>query len=676
MNLNVELHLVAGLGALGLGAGTLLAEPRRARNRLFAVLCGTLALWSLGVAVYRSGAAPGVPWHVLYLLGSCLTAPVGMHLCLDLMGLTRTMRGMLAAAYALAGALYVSACTPAYYVQPAWNYAAMAVLGVIFAATLSITVRHARSRGQGPERSAYRLLMFAAALAVVAGLSDFLPRGGRPIPRFGPAAVLVLLLVICALVVRHRFLDVHRFVARSLGLAAGAAAAALLLLGVARLTEDAFLPLFAATLVVLLIAGPIGRILLSGMRGFLGGPDPLAQALMGTSRSLPAARGPSEVWGSIGEALRVLEGEARVTLYLLEPDERAFHAVYHSGGTIEAPLVPDGAALPRFLLGEGAPVTRTVIEERSRAGTRARRTLAAEALAQFRDAGSELAVPIVRGACLVGWIEIGGGLAERYLKAEVAAAFLAVGNQAIASLERIQAQEEAKRREALAVVGEMAAGLAHEVRNPLGAIQGAAQVLLAETDPRRAREMLEVIEEETARLGRVVGEFLDYARPSTRRREAVDLADLARRALRSADAAGQGLKSSVRVAERTPHAAGDPDLLQRAVGNILRNAREAAGPRGSVRVEVAPEGSDRVTIRIEDDGPGIPAEALPRLFQPFFTTKPGGTGLGLALVHRLVEAHGGEVRVEARPAEGAAFTLVLPAMAGTEDAARGARRAG
>ena len=663
MNLTVELHLLAGLGALGMGAGTLLVEPRRPRNRLFAILCCTLALWGLGVAVDRSGIAHQVPWHVVFLLGSCFTAPVGLHLCLDLTGRTETLRGTLAAAYVAAAALYLSSWTPAYYDrQPGWNYLAMAVLGVVFATALAITVRYGVSRRHGPERNAYRLLLVAAILAVLTGLSDFLPRNGRPIPQLGAAGLLVLLLLVCALVVRDRFLDVHAFVARSLGLLAGAAAAALLVLGVARLSGDAFLPLFGAMVVVLLIAGPLGRVLLSGMHPILGGPDPLAQALMGTSRRLPVARGPDEVRGAIGEALRVLEGEARVTLYLAGPDEDTYRAVYHTGGAVEAPVVPADGALPRFLYDEGAPVTRVVLEERARTGARARRAAASGALAQFRASGSELAIPIARGARLAGWIEVGGGLPERYLKAEVATAFLAVGHQTVASLERIQAEEDAKQREALAAVGEMAAGLAHEVRNPLGAIQGAAQVLLSETDSRRAREMLEVIEEETARLGRVVGEFLDYARPSTRRREPVDLADLAHSALRSAEAAGQGLKAMMRVADGTPPAAGDPDQLRRAVGNLLRNAREAAGPRGSVRIEIAPEGPDRVAIRIEDDGPGTSAEALPRLFQPFFTTRPGGTGLGLALVHRLVEAHGGEVRVEARPSEGAAFTIVLPAM--------------
>jgi len=661
VNLTVELHLLAGLGALGLGIGTLLVDPRRSRNRLFAILCGALALWSLGAAADRSGLAPQIPWHLLFLLGSCFTAPVGLHLCLDLTGRAGSLRPLLLATYAVAAALYLSSWTAAYARQPGWNYAAMAVLGAVFAAALSITVRHGVSRRHGPERSAYRLLLLASLFAVITGLSDFVPRSGQSVPNFGGLGVLVLLLVVCALVVRHRFLDVHVFVARSLGLLAGAAAAALVLLGIGRLTGDGFLPLFGATLAILLVAGPVGRALLSGLRGFNRGPDALARALIATSRRLPTALGPEEVWASIGEALRVLEGEARVTLYLATHDDGPYRAVYHSGGAIDAPEVPATAPLPRFLFDEGALVTRLVLEEGARSGATGRRDRAAAALAEFRAAGSELAIPIVRGARLAAWIEIGGGLPERYLKAEVATAFLAVGNQAVASLERLQAEEEARRRRALAAVGEMAAGLAHEVRNPLGAIQGAAQVLMTETDPRRAREMLEVIEEETSRLGRVVGEFLDYARPATQRREPVDLAELARLALRSAEAAGQGLKASVRVADGAPPAAGDPDQLQRAIGNLLQNARKATGPGGSVRIDVAPEGSDRVAIRIEDDGPGISAEALPRLFQPFFTTHPGGTGLGLALVHRLIEEHGGEVRVESGPGRGASFTLVLPA---------------
>jgi signal transduction histidine kinase len=240
------------------------------------------------------------------------------------------------------------------------------------------------------------------------------------------------------------------------------------------------------------------------------------------------------------------------------------------------------------------------------------------------------------------------------------AALLALGSQAVASLERLEALDESRRRESLAVVGEMAAGLAHEIRNPVGAIRGAAQVLCDERDAGRAREMLEVIEEETARLGRVVGEFLDYARPGTQRREAVDLAELARRTLRLAEAAGNGIRTSVQVEAGVPCTVGDPDQLLRAMTNLVRNAREAAGPDGLLKIRVAREGEARVAIRFEDNGPGIPPEIVRDLFKPFQTTKRGGTGLGLALVQRVIETHGGKVQVEGRLGRGAAFTLVLP----------------
>jgi signal transduction histidine kinase len=382
----------------------------------------------------------------------------------------------------------------------------------------------------------------------------------------------------------------------------------------------------------------------------LGRSDALSSALVEAGRRLHDARAPADVWRAIGDSLRPL-GESRVSVYLAGPDEPVFRCAYQTAGEERPAAIHRDDPIPRLIEREHAPITRPLVEERAR-----------HALDQFNQLEVELLVPLSRDRRLVGWIGVGGGFPDQYLRVEIAAALLAVGNQVVASLERLQVIEQARRREALAAVGEMAAGLAHEVRNPLGAIQGAAQVLTAETDPVRARDMMEVIQEETARLGRVVGDFLDYARAGGRRRESVDLGDLARRVLRSSEAAGDGLQGIVRVAPGTPLAAGDPDQLQRAVGNIVRNACEAAGPGGRLTVDVAPEGDHRVSMRFEDNGPGIPPDVLPRLFLPFFTTRPGGTGLGLALVHRVMEAQGGEVRVDSRPGRGAIFTLVLPAL--------------
>jgi signal transduction histidine kinase len=659
LSLTAQMHLMAGLGALGLGLGALLAEPRRRRNRLFALLCGTLVIWSIGVALWRGDYLPGFPWYRVYLIGSCFAAPAGLHFFLDLVGRTASRRWMLRLAYAVATGLYISAWTPAYHHKPGWNIAAMFALSPVFLMAL-ISIRQLLHERQGRyERNAYRLLLAGSILAVIGGLSDFLPRAGRAIPRIGPLTILILLVIICALVIRHRFLDVHSFLARTLALVTGAAVASLLFYAVVSFTDGAILPIFLTTIIILLIAGPGARFFLSGARIVLGRRDALSNALVDLSQKLPTARDASDVWRSIGEGLRPLEGDSRVAIYLTRPDDALFRPAYQTGSGQGPPPIDCNDPLPQLLEQERAPITRLLVEERGR-----------DALDQFNQLDVELLVPLCRDGRLAGWIGVGGGFPDRYLRSEIAAALVAVGNQVVASLERLQAIEEARRREALAAVGEMAAGLAHEVRNPLGAIQGAAQVLVSETDPIRTHDMLEVIQEETSRLGRVVGDFLDYARAGGRRREPIDLADLARRALRSSEAAGEGLRGEVRVAPGTPHASGDPDQMQRAIGNIVRNAREAAGEGGCLTIDVAGEGADRVSIRFEDDGPGIASDVVPRLFQPFFTTRSCGTGLGLALVHRVIEAQGGEVRVEGRPGSGAVFTLVLPALA--DDGPRGA----
>jgi two-component system sensor histidine kinase HydH len=228
-------------------------------------------------------------------------------------------------------------------------------------------------------------------------------------------------------------------------------------------------------------------------------------------------------------------------------------------------------------------------------------------------------------------------------------------------LNRIEALEIARRKQALADVGELAAGLAHEVRNPVAAIRGAAQAMGPAATEDQRREMLEVIEEETERLGRVVGDFLGYARPGLADRKAVDLAETIRRAGQSLELAGK--KMDIRCNEAGPvdPALGDPDQLRRVFENLIRNAWEATGDGGRLRVDLSNVKNGRVAARLEDDGPGIQATDVPHLFKPFYTAKSGGTGLGLALVHRIVEAHQGEISVEGRPGIGAAFTVILPA---------------
>jgi len=312
-------------------------------------------------------------------------------------------------------------------------------------------------------------------------------------------------------------------------------------------------------------------------------------------------------------------------------------------------------------------VSRSYLERERGESPREHGLRAGEALRRFDELDLRVAVPLIGGDRLAGWIGLGRSLGERYITAEVAAALQAVGQQALASLERIEALETARRKESLAAVGELAGGLAHEVRNPVAAIRGAAQALgPAATDAQR-EEMLEVIAEETERLGRFAGEFLEYGRPASPRREPVDLARTARGSIRGLEASGLRLAVELDCAEDVPLLPADPDQLHRVFDNLIRNAAEAAGEHGKLRIEIRRAEHGLVSTRFEDNGPGIPPEEIRLLFQPFHSAKPGGTGLGLALVHRIVEAHGGEIRVEGRPGIGASFTVLLPERAVGDD---------
>ncbi len=666
MDLSLTLHALAGLGAMGLGLGTLARAPGRSRNRNFALLCMAIALWNLGLVGQGVGSASWRPvFRALFQAGSCATAPLALQFAMGLAGVEhRTRRVWLAPAWTLAATLWGLSWTRVYEHGLGWAILAMTLIGGTLAAALAVVGSHARSLPAGPERRALVLILAGGVIGVIGGMSDFLPRGDAHSLNLGPVTVLLFLLVVCAVVVRHRFLDIDVFLARAISLIAGATAVALVFLVVVRYVDPPgrFLSLLLASAVVLSLALPLGRLVFTRTRSLLTPADPVALALQQVSRRLTVAESTADFWSILQDGHAVLPGDVTFEVFLRRDDQRRFHPVFRAGKAEQPrtePIDPTDA-VPRLLQRERLPLTRRFLASERRESPHAD-PLIDRALAQLDDLDHRLLVPVFRGERLAGWLGVGGGLAERHVTAEVATAFLAVGNQAIASLDRIEARETARRREAQAVVGELAAGLAHEVRNPVAAIRGAAQALGGDATDAQRDEMREVIEEETERLGRFVGEFLDYARPASPRREPVDPAAVFTRALRCQQLAGRRIEARIELVQPTAFVAADPDQLQRAFDNLLQNAWEAGGPGVRVRLGIHGLDDGRVAVRFEDNGPGIPADQVPRLFQPFYTTKEGGTGLGLALIHRIVEAHGGEIRVEGREGIGAAFTLLLRA---------------
>ncbi|HEV7517977.1 MAG TPA: ATP-binding protein [Thermoanaerobaculia bacterium] len=223
--------------------------------------------------------------------------------------------------------------------------------------------------------------------------------------------------------------------------------------------------------------------------------------------------------------------------------------------------------------------------------------------------------------------------------------------------------EESRLAESLAQLGEMAAGVAHELRNSLATLSGYLTLLERRPDEAVAADYLAEIRHETDQLGRVLNDFLAFARPGTARPEELSLGPLLRRA--AADPALAGLAVELAGDLDSVHLRGDPQLLERAFGNLLRNAAEAeraAGREGPVEVRVHPaDAISGVEVSIADRGRGVPPELKGRLFHPFATGRPGGVGLGLAVAQRVVNLHGGRIRLEDRPGGGTEARISFPA---------------
>lgn len=237
-----------------------------------------------------------------------------------------------------------------------------------------------------------------------------------------------------------------------------------------------------------------------------------------------------------------------------------------------------------------------------------------------------------------------------------------------------RAEEQARRLDRLAALGRFTSSVAHEIRNPLTGIAAGVQYLargMQAADPQR--ENLDFILNEIRRLDRIVQDLFDITHPRGLNLLVRPVEETARRALQCLDAllAERGVSASLEVTPRTPPVPHDPDQLQQVLINLVKNAAEAS-PQGAaivMRVLPAPPAPRRrgrapappaIHVQVEDRGCGIPLEAQQRLFEPFYTTKPGGTGLGLYITHDIVKRHGGRLLVHSETGRGTTFTVELP----------------
>jgi two-component system, NtrC family, sensor histidine kinase HydH len=221
-------------------------------------------------------------------------------------------------------------------------------------------------------------------------------------------------------------------------------------------------------------------------------------------------------------------------------------------------------------------------------------------------------------------------------------------------------QDEIRRQEKLVALGGLAAGVAHEIRNPLSSIKGLATFFAAQfEDGSESKQAASVMIQEVDRLNRVISELLDFARPTDLSRSLTELAPLLDRSIQliQQEAANQNIRIQTDIADDLCQVMIDADRIAQCLLNIFLNAIQAMENGGTLTVRCHMGSHRQAKIVIHDTGPGIAADHLNKIFDPYFTTKNKGTGLGLAIVHKIAEAHQARLKVESTPGAGTAFTL-------------------
>jgi len=222
----------------------------------------------------------------------------------------------------------------------------------------------------------------------------------------------------------------------------------------------------------------------------------------------------------------------------------------------------------------------------------------------------------------------------------------------------VEAQAAMRRSERLAALGQLTAGLAHELRNPLGSIKGSAELLSRaanrdEGDP-IVKELAQIISTDVDRTNSLVTRFLDFARPLEPRRQTAHLGEVIDRAVSRAR-----VEVIRNYSDLIPALAIDPELMEQVFLNLITNAAQASPPGEPVTIRTR-EADGYAEISVTDRGCGIPQDKIETIFNPFVTTKKNGVGLGLAIVAKIVDGHGGKMAVESEPGKGSTFRVLLP----------------
>src|SRR5437899_5116525 len=654
---------------------------------------GTTRTWPLRVSV---GAAGFIPVAVLGFIIEFQGESAGR-----VVGLRR-----FATATALAT---VAVAVSPLALMPAARVTASGAVFVQLTAAVSLLYARMRRAASRTERARMFYLWVGAALCVGLTFGELLIRlAGWPSPPFANVAMTIYLYFLSQTIQRHRLLDLNELLGKIVVLASVGVVLTLIYGVLVRWTGTTGLFLFntmVASFVILILSEPLKtKVEEKVLSIFFAERFQFVQSLAALRQRMAGIIDVRELAQVVLDGFYETRRVTHASIYLLADDGLGFRRLDYRGPA-PTPYI-DAATMRALVQSAQAGQKAQLVELVERRLAELRQLLPeseteSSALAEERTRLSEIGaamaamragvtIPLIASQRVVGFLCMLDDRVPEAFASDELAAMLQVGEQAAITIENSRLYERMKERDRLAALGEMAAGLAHEIRNPLGAIKGAAQYL----DPAALREgdaeILQIIVEEVNRLDGVVAQFLDYSRPmgpgATEKLTPTDLNEVLSRTVKLIEGSlPPNVRLELSLEPEVPRILADAEQLKQVFINLALNAVQAMPDGGRLAVRTrrprqplelglsdsSPRyAADQVEVRFADTGAGIPEEAKDRIFIPFYTTKSKGTGLGLAISQRIVKAHGGSIEVQSRLGEGSEFILRFPSATAVDAAGR------
>ena len=683
--------LGAALGNLGLGT-LVLVKGRGSLRPAFVFMAATLILWNVDIfgLYFFQDADLALQWARIFRVGPILAPSAvvafaylfadrddrrlrwGMYLsiALALVLIVANAFDLLVAGVQRLGWGFYPVGTRLY------NLLSFHFVFALAYATVTL-VWELRWSGFPRKRLQARLWLLAAAVALPLGLTNLLPAYGFKVYPLGNLANVAYIAFIAFGIVRHRLMDVDLVLSKGMAYAAVSlllvAPAFGLTIWLQRLSFNQVNPEFSAVLLALLVAVgvlfPTLRLEVESRIQRSLFPEKIRNrsALAAFARSLVRILDRDRLLTDLGSTLADTFGLRVMSIHLLEENRRMFMPRSTSGDATKNSPLPEGHPLITSLRRHHGALLRDELE------VSRHEVESTEVMQTFQAHDWEVCVPLRDSSKVVGFLALGRKKSLEPFFAEDLVLLEALAAEASVALENARLYEELKRSQdiisradRLSALGTLAAGIAHEIRNPLVAIQTFFQLAPDRlADEEFFTSFLSMTSNEVKRISDLITELLSFARSPTRSLALLNLNDTVDRVVTLLDPEARKHRLKLRrdLASDLPSVLADADQIKQVLINLVLNAIQATQAGGAVTVTSRPLRHKDVPgaqLEITDTGVGMARDQLDHIFDPFFTTKDKGTGLGLAIVHQIVREHGGTIVVNSCPGGGTTFLIDLP----------------